>query len=138
MELCWNPSGVTVFGTGSSGSSSDHLNSPNQVVINSSSIFYVVDRSNHRIQKFIGSSGVGTTIAGQANGQGGSGSYYLNQPLYVVFDSGGNFYVSDSQNYQILYFPSGSLLGALRAGTPGKFPSTSVKEILIICFPLVW
>jgi hypothetical protein len=138
MALCWNPSGVTVFGTGTSGSSSDHLNNPTHVVIDSSGSFYVADCYNHRIQKFTGSSVVGTTIAGQSNGQGGSGSYYLNQPLYVIFDTGGNFYVSDSQNYQILYFTSGSLLGALRAGTPGKFWSTSVKEILIDCFPLVW
>jgi DNA-binding beta-propeller fold protein YncE len=122
--LCWNTTGITVFGTGASGSSSDHLNNPYHLVVDSSGSFYIADFNNHRVQKFDGSS-IGTTVAGQANGQGGSGSYSLNEPTYVQIDSSGNLYVSDSQNHRVQYFANGSLLGVTVAGT-GKFLSTYV------------
>ena len=117
--------GSTVLGTGSSGSTADHLNNPYHLLIDSSGSFYVDDCNNHRIQKFTTSSSLGTTIAGQANGQGGSTSYQLNQPKYFLGDSSGNLYVMDSQNYRVQYFASGSLAGVTVAG-PGNLSSTSV------------
>ena len=124
MGLCWTTSGTTVFGTGASGSSSDHLSNPYHLAINSSGSFCVADCNNHRIQLFTGSSSIATTVAGQANGQWGTTAYYLYQPLHVLIDSSGNLYVSDSQNHRVQYFASGSLLGVTVAGA-GKFSSTS-------------
>ena len=117
--------GITVIGTGSSGSSADHLNNPYHLLIDSSRSFYVADCNNHRIQKFTGSSSLGTTIAGQANGQGGSLSSQFNQPKYFLRDSSGNLYVVDSQNYRVQYFASGSMAGVTIAGS-GNLSSTSV------------
>ena len=116
LELCWYTSGTTAFGTGSSGSNSDRLNNPYHLAIDSSGAFYVADLYNHRIQKFTTSS-VAITVAGQGNGNSGSGPTYLNQPTYVLVDSNGNLYVSDSQNHRIQYFTGGSLVGVTIAGT---------------------
>jgi DNA-binding beta-propeller fold protein YncE len=49
----------------------------------------------------------------------------LNQPTYVLIDSSGNLYVSDSRNHRVQYFANGSMNGVTVAGT-GKFLSTSV------------
>jgi hypothetical protein len=124
LGLSCSTSGITVFGTGAAGSASDHLNNPYHLVFDSSGSSYIADYYNHRVQKFDGSS-IGTTVAGQASGQSGTGSYYLNQPTYVLIDSSGNLYVSDSQNHRVQYFANGSMNGVTVAGT-GKFLSTSV------------
>ncbi len=123
--MCWNPSGITVLGTGISGSNSDRFNNPYHLVIDSSGSFYVADYYNNRIQKFTASSSVATTVAGQANGQWGINSSYLNQPVYVLIDSSGNLYVSDMSNHRVQYFANGSMTGVTVAGI-GKFSSTSV------------
>jgi DNA-binding beta-propeller fold protein YncE len=122
--LCWDTSSVTALGTGSSGSSSDRLNSPRQLVIDSTGAFYVVDCNNHRIQKFTNSSLIGTTVAGQPNANWGATTFHLNQPMYALIDSSGNLYVSDSQNHRVQYFPSGSMAGVTIAGN-GKLSSAS-------------
>ena len=128
--LCWDTSGVTALGTGSSGSSSDRLNSPRQLVIDSTGSFYVADCSNHRVQKFTASSLIGTTVAGQSNANWGTTSFYLNQPLYILIDSSGNLYVSDSQNHRVQYFPSGSMAGVTIAGNGNLF---STPFLSIFC-----
>jgi sugar lactone lactonase YvrE len=123
--LCWNPSGITVLGTGSSGSSSILLNNPYNLVIDSSGSFYVADYGNNRVQKFTASSSFATTVAGQANTQWGSASNELNQPQRVLVDSNDNLYVLDTNNHRVQYFASGSTTGVTVAGI-GKFLSTSV------------
>ena len=132
LSLCWNSSGITVLGTGSAGTTSDRFNSPRQLVIDSLGSFYVADGGNHRVQKFTASSVVGTTVAGQPGGTGGgtwgSTSFYLNQPTYVLLDSNGNLYVSDTSNHRIQYFTSGSMAGLTIAGN-GKFFSPSLLHL---------
>ncbi len=123
--MCWNPSGITVLGTGSSGSNSNRLDNPYHIVIDSAGSFYVADCGNNRVQKFTASSSVATTVAGQANTQGGSASNQLNQPTYVLIDSSDNLYVSDTNNHRVQYFANGSMTGVTVAGI-GKFSSTSV------------
>jgi hypothetical protein len=118
--------GTTAFGTGSTGATSDRLNNPSNLVINSSNFFYISDTGNHRIQKLTATSLIGTTVVGQANGNGGSGNTFLNSPTYVLIDSSGNLYVSDNGNARIQYFASGSMTGTTLTGTVGKFLSISV------------
>ncbi|CAM4965392.1 unnamed protein product [Rotaria socialis] len=115
--LCWNASAITVFGTGASGSAADHLNNPYYLAIHSSYSFYVADYSNNRVQKVAVFSANGTTVAGQANTAGGSTALYLNNPTYLIIDSGGNLYVSDSQNHRVQYFMNGTMTGVTIAGT---------------------
>ncbi len=123
--MCWDPSGITALGTGSAGSNSDRLNNPYHLVIDSSGSFYVADCGNNRIQKFTASSLVATTVAGQANTQGGTASNELNQPTCVLIDSNDNLYVLDTNNHRVQYFANGLTTGVTVAGI-GKFSSTSV------------
>ncbi|CAF2130588.1 unnamed protein product, partial [Rotaria magnacalcarata] len=115
--LCWNASAITVFGTGASGGTADHLNNPYYLTIDSSYSFYVADYSNHRVQKIDAGSMFAKTVAGQANTAWGSTALYLNSPTYLIVDSGGNLYVSDSQNHRVQYFTNGTMTGVTIAGT---------------------
>ncbi len=123
--MCWNSSGITVLGTGSSGSNSDRLSNPYHLVIDSAGSFYVADCGNNRVQKFTASSSVATTVAGQANGQGGSASNQLNQPACLLLDSSDNLYVLDTNNHRVQYFANGSMTG-ITVAVIGKFLSTSI------------
>ncbi|CAM4829686.1 unnamed protein product [Rotaria magnacalcarata] len=125
--LCWNASAITVFGTGASGSAADHLNNPYYLAIHSSYSFYVADYSNNRVQKFAVFSANGTTVAGQANAAGGSTALYLSNPTYLIIDSAGNLYVSDSQNHRVQYFMNGTMTGVTIAGTGSS--GTSLNQL---------
>ena len=82
---------------------------------------YVADCDNHRIVKYTPGSSLGTTVAGQASGTGGSTPSYLNRPIYVLVDSNGHLYVTDSVNHRVQFFngtPSGNTIaGACRFST---------------------
>ena len=110
------------------GSTSYQLNSPWGIYVNANFTLYVVDRGNHRIQKFeISKLHVhsllhsyiheyildqlnGTTIAGQS-GVAGSWSYQFNSPTAITFDQYNNLYVMDSGNDRIQRWWPGSTYG---------------------------
>jgi len=71
----------------------------------------VADTNNHRIQRFAMGSTTGTTVAGSATGERGSGLGQLNMPTGLCVEKDGSFLVADRANARVLRFPSGSRAG---------------------------
>ena len=86
---------------GSTGSGDGQFNAPGGIAIDSSNNVYVVDKSNHRIQKFTSTGGFITKW-----GSSGSGDGQFNVPIGVAVDSSNNVYVSDSGNNRVQKFAS--------------------------------
>src|SRR5437762_96888 len=74
---------------------------PNGVATDAAGNVYVVDCSNHRIQKF---TSAGTYLT--KGGTSGSGNGQFNRPYGVATDVAGNVYVVDSRNNRIQKFTS--------------------------------
>ncbi|CAF3664686.1 unnamed protein product [Adineta steineri] len=89
--------------TGTSGSSSELLNYPVGVTLDSLGNLYVADRDNHRIQLFLAGQTNGTTIVG-VSGQSGSNNTFLYKPCAVILDSQRNLYVADTYNNRVQQF----------------------------------
>ncbi|CAF1494321.1 unnamed protein product, partial [Adineta steineri] len=113
----WNSTGNTVGGTtGSAGVSSTQLKTPYSMALDSSNTLYIADRNNNRVQKVLMGSIIGTTIAGQSNGTGGSALNCLNTPSDIDVDVNGNIYVVDTNNHRVVFWPTGSSSGTIVAG----------------------
>lgn len=111
---------------GSFGSAANQFNYPNGLFVDttSSNTLYVADTVNQRIQKWLSGATSGTTVAGQS-GVAGNGLNQLNNPLYVIVDTSGNMFISDSGNSRIMRWAAGSNYGLPIAGstTAGSTPS---------------
>lgn len=83
------------------GEGNGEFNLPADAATDSNGNLYVVDKDNHRVQKF---SSDGTYIT-QWGGRG-SGNGQLRYPNGIAVDSQDNVYVSDSDNYRIQKFSS--------------------------------
>jgi trimeric autotransporter adhesin len=104
---------TTVAGTGAMGLCGSSTSSGNSVNLIASGLaidlagnIYVGDVVSHQIHRIDAVSGVVTTIAGIGvagfSGDGGPAvSAALNTPAALAFDSSGNLYVSDGQNYRV-------------------------------------
>lgn len=132
------PAGVisTVAGNGTCSFSGDNgqaasatLNSPQGIAIDGNNNLYIADYTNHRIRKVVLSSGVITTVAGTGStaaggstnaavGEGGAAtSAPINNAAYVVTDSAGNFYYSDTAQARIRKVTVSSGIVTTIAGT---------------------
>ncbi|CAF4883594.1 unnamed protein product, partial [Rotaria socialis] len=106
----WNSTGITVAGTGSSGSGTNQLNQPwNLFVDQTTSVIYIADSLNNRIVKWLPNATSGIVVAGTGNPT--SASTDLNTPKDVFADSSGNLYVADSGNQRVQFFANGSTVG---------------------------
>ena len=109
------------------GSTADRLNSPRGIFVDASYALFIVDRGNHRVQRwlpgrfklciefslihlFIVGAAVGTTVAGET-AVAGSWSYQLNSPTTLMFDQYGFMYVLDAGNSRIQKWMPGMTYG---------------------------
>jgi hypothetical protein len=106
-----------VAGTGSQGSASNMLNSPNGLFVNSNFDLYVADCSNDRIQLFPSGQLNAITVAGNGSL---SPTIALNLPIGVVLDADNYLYIVEHNGNRIVGSgPNGfqCLVGC--TGTPG-------------------
>jgi len=114
--------GETVAGqsSGIAGAGDDFLSSPHDVVVDLNEGVFVADTYNHRIQLWTRGSLVGTTIAG-TTGVAGNSSDKFNFPYGIAYDSiTHGIYISDYNNFRIMYYPAGVLNGTVVAGGNGQ------------------
>ncbi|RJX38992.1 hypothetical protein D3P09_15920 [Paenibacillus pinisoli] len=133
----------TVAGSGVRGYSGDggdaelaQLNSPTGVAADGSGNLYISDTANHRIRK-VDIAGKISTIAGVGEmNYWGDGvpatSAYLNRPIGIAADSGGNVYFVDYSNFRIRKIDTSGIVstiaGAGRFGYSGDGgPATSAE-----------
>ena len=95
------PAGTFHLKWGTSGSAFGQFDSPREVVVDNSGNVYVVDRSNHRIQKFDSS---GNFVMGWGSEGTGPGQFF--RPEHADIDFAGNIYVADKGNKRIQKFTS--------------------------------
>jgi sugar lactone lactonase YvrE len=131
------PVGVvtTLAGSGTAGFSNAtgtnaQFRTPTSVAVDSSGNVYVGDYSNHCIRK-ITPAGVVTTLAGSGvsgfSDATGTNAQF-NNPRGVCVDTGGNVYVSDSQNHRIRKItPAGVVTTLAGSGTAGFSDATGTN-----------
>ena len=104
-----------VRGWGETGAQRGQFRQPHGIAYVAGSV-YVVDRNNHRIQRF---SGEGGFIGGW--GSLGPGVGQFSAPYGVAVDAGGNVYVTDTGNQRVQKFdPTGTPLATI--GSQGSGP----------------
>ena len=119
--------GETVAGEGSgiAGVGDGFLSRPYDVAIDLNENVFVVDSNNQRIQLWTRGSLVGKTIAG-TTGVVGNSANTLNYPYGIAYDSiTHGIYISDYNNYRIMYYPTGVLNGTIVAGGNGQGLNTN-------------
>jgi hypothetical protein len=126
---------ATIAGTGLAGYSGDggpatkaDLYNPEGLAVDSSGNIYIAEQANNVIRKVTASTGIISTIAGEANSEGGfSGDGGLairaifNAPTDVALDSAGNVYVTDWGNERVrkITVSTGIIQTVAGSGTQG-------------------
>jgi sugar lactone lactonase YvrE len=85
------------------------LNSPWGVHVDINNTLYVVDRANHRVQKWLKGYSYGITVAG-TSGIIGTNSSLLSSPTAITFDTDYYMYIMDAGNNRVQRFAPGSLI----------------------------
>ena len=118
---------------------------PAAIIFDASGNFYIADADNDLIRK-VNSSGSISTYAGNCPSSGCAGAFAgdkgpatsarLNHPSGLAFDSGGNLYIADTNNYEIRKVSGGTITtvagnnggGANYAGDLGLATSASLWD----------
>ena len=111
LPLCaaWKTSGVTVAGSedGIPGDALDELRGPVGLHAARDGTFYVVDKWNHRVMKYVPNGSRHGTQIGDGRGNGSRQLFY---PNAVVVDEATNaVYISDYDNQRIQLWPDGGM-----------------------------
>ena len=123
--------GITVAGVlSSSGNTQTLLNEPSGLAFDASGALCVTDCNNHRVQKYVGGSLIGTTVSNQTSSAGCSAAGYLYAPRDVFVDANYTVFVTDSGCNNIRFWPQGVTASSLFAGT-GR---ASVMKLVSIAF----
>ena len=133
-QLVTSPTYASAFGA--NGSGDGQFKSPADVTVDSAGNLYVVDRINHRVQKFDSSGKFLSKFGTQ-----GSGNGQFNQPAALAIDSAGNVWVADKGNSRVQKFNSkGEYLtkfGSLGTGN-GQFASGGPEGLAVDSKGSVW
>ena len=117
IVLRWNSTGHTIAGVSTvPGTDNMHLNTPVDFALDYKSTIFIVDRSNHRIQKYVRGSMNGTTVAGFGNGTSSNSLYGLGSPVHVIVDDEENLYIAESGNNRVSWWSRNALSGVVVAG----------------------
>ncbi|CAF4021362.1 unnamed protein product, partial [Rotaria sordida] len=128
-------SGTRVAGGNGVGSNTNQLNCPYGIYVDTNETIYVVDRYNHRVQRWLRGATTGVTVAGQS-GIAGSWSYQLNNPTHIKFDLMGNMYVMDAGNKRIQRWSPGSTYGVTVVSTTALLNGIGIAFDLAVAYPL--
>ena len=109
---------TTVAGGNGAGSAANQLANPYGISLDLHGNFYVVEPSNHRVQKWVPGSTEGVTVAG-GNGSG-SGSNQVSNPKGIAVDVSGNIFIADTENDRIQKWTPGATEGITVAGGNGE------------------
>ena len=98
--------GTTIAGGNGAGSGSHQLNRPNSVwVSKKTQAIYIVEASNHRVQRWSSGASSGVTVAGSPLGIAGSDDSMLNIPHALAVNADETLmYVTDGSNQRIQRF----------------------------------
>ncbi|CAF3598060.1 unnamed protein product [Rotaria sp. Silwood1] len=109
---------MTVAGDarGVAGITSNRLNAPRDIFLDSSNTLFIADYGNNRVQKWLLGAATGTTVAGKKNGVAGRNSDQLSGPTGIVVDPSSNIDVVDSRNHRVQSWLSGAAAGTTIAG----------------------
>ena len=83
------------------------MNSPYDLIVTNASL-YILDHSNHRVQKTSLDGSNPSTVPGVSG---------LNSPYYLYVDQDDNIYLSDTINHSVLLFRANSTTALIIAGT---------------------
>jgi uncharacterized protein (TIGR03437 family) len=100
------------------------LNAPRALAFDAAGNLYIADSGNHAIRMVSAKTQLMSTVAGTGTlGYNGDNipatSAELNYPLGVTFDSAGNMYIADSQNFRIRKVVNGIMTTIGGTGQPG-------------------
>ncbi|CAF4608834.1 unnamed protein product, partial [Rotaria socialis] len=112
----WDGNYSTIAGiSGSSSTSTLHLNSPHNIFVDNYDNVYVADGNNHRIIRFSPGSKSGTNIAG-IRLRAGKGKSELNTPTTVFVTGDQTLFILDAGNFRVQKWKYGEPLGFPVAG----------------------
>ncbi|MBL8018033.1 MAG: NHL repeat-containing protein [Leptospirales bacterium] len=121
---------LTTANSNQGGISAESLNAPWDVASDSAQTF-IVDRSNHRVLRYVGTSTVASRVYGQLGSMttgtannGGVTADSLGNPLAVAFDSTG-VYICDINNHRVLFYPGTSTTATRVYGQLGSFTTST-------------
>lgn len=117
-------SGGTVYSGDGLPATDASLSAPRGLAFDAAGNLYIADSGNHAIRKVNVATGIMTTVVGTGTlGYNGDNipatSAQLNYPLGVAFDSAGNMYIADSQNFRIRKVVNGIISTIAGTGQPG-------------------
>ncbi|CAF3273496.1 unnamed protein product [Rotaria sp. Silwood2] len=118
-------SGVTVAGTGVSGSTLFQLSFPRGIVVDSNGYMYIVDYGNNRILRWAPSSNSGECLVA-CTGTSGSGANMLFLPAALTFDSLANVSIITVHCFSIETKPGQNLTPMLTSTTTAITTVTTI------------
>lgn len=98
--------GVTVAGGNGSGTGSNQLSRPPEIVLSKiDASLYITDRLNRRVQKWFLKASSGITVAGSTTGLSGQTAFLMSEVYGIALNSDESFlYVTDTNNQRIQRF----------------------------------
>jgi len=122
-EIGINNKSIIVAGGNGAGDNSSQLLQPMFIVVDKDYSVYVVDKSNHRIMRWLKNAKKGIVVAG-GNGAGNSLSQ-LSSPSGIFVDHLDNIYISDTNNNRVVRWIKGASEGSIVVGGNGQGNETN-------------